>query len=185
MSKEKCWLGFDVGKNGAICGITSHGEITTQVMPLVNEEISLKTLSDILEIYSEEYDIVCGVEDIHSIFGSSAKSNFQFGRSLGILEGLLASKRLPFIKIAPKTWQKLCFMGVSETRKLPTAEQIANAAKKQKSPQGSIDTKAMALLAAQRLFPKETFLASSRSKKPHDGIVDALLIAYFLKCNYQ
>ena len=40
------------------------------------------------------------------------------------------------------------------------------------------DTKATSLNAARRIFPGETFLATPRSKKPHDGLVDAALIAY-------
>jgi hypothetical protein len=34
----------------------------------------------------------------------------------------------------------------------------------------------MALIAAKRLFPNESFLATEKSKKPHDGMVDSTLI---------
>ena len=50
--------------------------------------------------------------------------------------------------------------------------------KKPKMAKGQkFDTKAAALVAAKRLWPDEKFLATERSKVPHDGIVDALLIA--------
>ena len=178
--KEKCYLGFDVGKNGAICGITESGEITLNTIPLTNNEISLKGICDILKIYSDEYDIVAAVEDVHSIFNAAAKANFQFGRALGILEGFIGAMEFPFIKIAPKGWQKVCHVGIPTVYLPPTNEQILKT-KPGETPKGSVDTKAMSLLAAERLFPKTSFLATSRSKKPHDGLVDALLIAYYLK----
>jgi len=40
-------------------------------------------------------------------------------------------------------------------------------------------TKRFALAAATKLWPDENFLATPRSTKPHDGIIDAALIAYF------
>mgnify|MGYP000753563751 CR=1 FL=1 len=181
MEKKKCYLGFDVGKYGAIVGVDSTGEVTTSVMPLsVGGEISLKSVCEILKVYVDCYDVVCAVEDVHSIYGASAKANFQFGRGLGILEGFIGAFELPFIKVAPKTWQKVAFLGVPEIRNSPTNEQVAKA-KLGESPKGSVNTKAMALIAAERLYPKVNLLATTRSKKPHEGIVDALLIAHFLK----
>lgn len=179
--KKRCYLGFDVGKHGAIVGIDADGNVTTNAMPLAaSGEISLKTIFEILKNYTDNYDIICAVEDVHSIFGSSAKSNFQFGRALGVLEGFIGSFEFPFIQVAPKTWQKVAFLGVPEIRKAPTSEQISKA-KLGEVAKGSVDTKAMALIAAERLFPKVNLFANSRCKKPNDGIVDALLIAHFLK----
>jgi hypothetical protein len=40
-------------------------------------------------------------------------------------------------------------------------------------------TKRFALAAATKLWPDENFLATPRSTTPHDGIIDAALIAYF------
>lgn len=42
------------------------------------------------------------------------------------------------------------------------------------------DTKVRALAAAKKLWPEEKWLATPRSKVPHDGIVDAALIAFYL-----
>jgi hypothetical protein len=54
--------------------------------------------------------------------------------------------------------------------------------KKPKMPKGKkFDTKAAALAAARRLWPGEDFLATNRSTKPHDGIIDALLIAEYAR----
>jgi len=39
--------------------------------------------------------------------------------------------------------------------------------------------KERSLEVARKLFPNETFLATDRSSKPHEGIIDALLIGYW------
>ena len=41
------------------------------------------------------------------------------------------------------------------------------------------DTKATSLLACNRLFPNANLLRTERSKKAHEGLVDAYLIAYY------
>lgn len=49
-----------------------------------------------------------------------------------------------------------------------------------KMPKGQkFDTKAAALNAANRIWPGNQWLASNRCTKPHDGMVDAALIAEF------
>ena len=44
-----------------------------------------------------------------------------------------------------------------------------------------VDTKAMALMAAKRLFPKVNLIMTERSTTPHDGLVDALLMAEYAR----
>jgi RNase H-fold protein (predicted Holliday junction resolvase) len=43
------------------------------------------------------------------------------------------------------------------------------------------DTKAAALLAANRLWPNANWLASPRCRVPHDGMIDAALIAEYAR----
>ena len=68
------------------------------------------------------------------------------------------------------------WQGIKEIRKPDTTD------KNGKIRKGQIETKKMSLIAAQRLFP--TFMLTppnSKSKKIHDGIVDALLICEYVK----
>ena len=48
---------------------------------------------------------------------------------------------------------------------------------------GDYCTKKEALRVASELWPKECWLATERSKKAHDGIVDAVLIAEYVRRN--
>ena len=70
---------------------------------------------------------------------------------------------ISYTLVPPKTWQKEMFLGIPAIQK---AKSSAN------------DTKAMALIAAKRLFP-EDMLKTNPKNKPHDGIVDALLISEY------
>ena len=49
---------------------------------------------------------VAWLEDVHSIFGASAKSNFKFGYNLGWVTGLLTSSEIPIRRVTPKEWQR-------------------------------------------------------------------------------
>lgn len=173
----KIYLGIDIGKNGAFVAIHPDGTVKTHSIPKIGtqvdyikaDEMLLGLITDSSNIFAQT-DVIVGMEDVHSIFGAGAKSNFEFGRSLGFIEGLITSYDLSFHKFSPKTWQKVCFEGIPNMKKPGKT---------------SNDTKAMASLAAQRLYPTLDLRKSERAKVPHDGIVDALLIAHYCKQKYR
>lgn len=167
----KIYCGVDPGKSGGLAFLYETGQLDLHKIPLVAEEISIVDLQMIFDVYVEDGTIVCAVEDVHSIFSVSAKANFQFGRSLGIIEGIVACKGIQWLKVAPKEWQKTAWQGIPVVRK-PSDKPGKD---------GPVDTKAMSLHASKRLFPNESFIPTARSKKPHDGLIDAALIAYYLK----
>ncbi len=98
-------------------------------------------------------------EKVHSVYGTSSKSTFSFGRGVGITESLCLAHGKPFQEVAPKQWQKISWQGINKVK----------------------DPKKNSLVAAQRLFPSYDFLATKRSSVPHDGIIDATLIAWYGK----
>lgn len=156
--KNKIYVGIDPGKNGGIAAIDSNCNIIlTSVMPLIVEELNSVELINLISF--DDYDVKIALEDVHSIYGSSAKSNFEFGRILGGIESSLKVLRKPYVKVQPKIWQKVSFQGIQKME----------------------NPKDMALLASNRLFPNESFIMTQRSKKPHDGVIDASLIAYWAK----
>lgn len=170
-------IGIDVGKNGAITFINKDKTLKGfHTIPLVKTEIDVNALADILKKLNDNHSIgVVGVEDVHSIFGVSSKANFQFGRCLGLIEGVISSLNVSCVKVSPKNWQKDMWEGIPPI-KINTGKKTKTGEVKYK-----INTKATSLLAAKKLFPNEDFLATSRSKVPHNGIVDALLIAEYCR----
>lgn len=155
---------FDVGKDGAFVVFRDEKPIEKTVMPTIGNQIDLTSIRNILRKYDCE-NIHVVIEDVHAIFGASAKSTFNFGWSLGILEGMLAGTGIPYTKVAPKTWQKEMWQGIAPVYKSAR----------------TIDTKATSLIAAKRLFPNEDLRRSERAILPHDGIVDALLMAEYCR----
>lgn len=153
-------IGIDPGYSGGICFL-EDGKVTNLFTIPLNPEGDVN-FTGLIRIMSEVRgsDVVV-IEDVHSIFGSSAKSNFQFGRICGILRTLAEFTGAEIVLVPPKTWQKRVW----------AEEDIVVKGKKK-------DTKGTSLNASLRIFPEVDFRKSARATKPHDGLVDAALIAY-------
>lgn len=161
------YISIDPGKTGGVAILHEDGTLELHTIPVIGKEVDLKSLNEILHKATRTEHIVC-LEDVHAIPGTGAGSNFEFGRIKGLKEGMLVGMQATYVMVNPKTWQKTIWQGVPL----------------QKKAAGGNDTKATSLLAARRWFPKETFLATARSSKPHDGLVDSALMAMFLKLTY-
>lgn len=159
--------GIDVGKNGGIAIINSEGGLQLYTIPKIGTKVDYLELDKIFKSFDSKCRFC--IEDVHSIFGTSAKSNFNFGEIKGILTGMVISNGFPWELVPPKKWQKEIWTNSDMVKK----------------PNKRTDTKATSLLAAKRIFPDQTFLATSRSKKPHDGLFDSALIAEYCRRVYS
>lgn len=178
---NKIYIGIDPGAKGGIV-VMDGNKINKYAMPSIDKEIDKQGIKNIFKIYKPQIllrKVHAVLEDVHSIFGVGAKSNFQFGRALGIVEGALEALEIPYTMVGPKTWQKELWQGIKLVEKNTGKETAAGNAK------FKTDTKSTSLKAAKRLFPKESLLATERSKVPHDGIVDALLIAEYCRRKFN
>ena len=171
----KTYIGIDPGLQGGIAIITGD-KINIFKMPLIAKgEIDIENIFHILSAYDEVNKVHVCIEDVHSIFGASAGSNFTFGFGCGQLDAVIKCCSLPFTKVPPKIWQKEMWSGVKPV--------LITTGKKDKKgmPKYKIDTKATSLIAAKRLFPKINFLPTERCTKEHDGMIDAILIAQYAR----
>lgn len=176
MSTQSFVCGVDPGKTGAVALLSLEDNSLKFVgVPLIGTNVDVpRMLAELREVGPS---VARGVmEDVHSIFGASAKSNFQFGWINGLMECMLYASGIPFTKVQPKAWQALAWAGIDPVS-VPTGKKH----KKTGKPMYKVDTKATSLLVARRLFPDESFLATARSSVPHDGRVDAALMAYYAK----
>lgn len=175
--QNKTYIGIDPGMNGGIAILSQDKPPQLLKMPLLAKvEIDVRFISELLFSISNVHVVI---EDVHSVFGASASANFSFGFGCGSLFAVLKVLDVPFTKVQPKAWQKEMWQGVKPIE-INTGKQNKNG-----SPKYKIDTKATSLLAAIRIFPNVNFLASERSKKPHDGLIDAALMAeYGRRRNY-
>jgi len=162
------YIGIDPGKSGGIVAVSNGGTvIAKQSMPLLGDSLDVLAIYDLFTSLMVNYNPVVVLEDVHSIFGSSASSNFTFGYVCGAIEAIVLCQRMKLIKVQPKEWQKTAWVNSDIVYKPKKADQK----------KASIDTKATSLSAATRLFPNLDLRKGERSKIAHDGIVDALLMA--------
>jgi len=174
--KTRVCIGIDIGASGGIAVIKEGILDFYCAMKRKEQGVDINETSDLLAKYSgDNFKVLVVMENLRSLFGMSAKSNFTFGYNNGVIVAIVEMLKLPYIKVHPRIWQQSLWMGV-KTVKVSTGKKDKEGKMKQKT-----DTKATSLLAAQRLFPKEKFLETERCKVPHDGIVDAVLMAEYAR----
>ena len=146
-------IGIDPGKKGGICFLDRERKIKYVAMP----EASI-----IHELFKDLEDCFCVIEKAQAMSKPGVKqgitSMFNYGVGYGILIGILTANRIPYTEVAPRKWQ---------------SEMIPKAKKG--------GSKIEALRVAKQLYPSEKFLASDRCRVPHDGIVDAILLAEYAR----
>ena len=160
---SRVFVGLDLGKKGGLVFLKDNKIIHKEKMPLVAEEdVDVKTVGKIIKKYGGD-DCHVIFEKFSGFFGYSKMSAVSLARQSGFIEATLVLINVPYTKIQPQVWQKVVWEGTKMVLKTD----------------GKKDTKKISLLTATRLFPTETFLMSTKSKKPHDGIIDAALLAVY------
>jgi len=165
----RIYAGIDPGLQGGIVAITEKGQMKSWKMPITKAGIDANGLFKLFGGLKTKAEVIIIIEDVHSIFGVSASANFTFGFVCGAIEAIVIAHELRFIKVAPKTWQKELWIS-SDIQYKPLKEGKTKA---------SVDTKQTSQLTAKRLFPTFDFRGTERSKKDHDGIIDAALLAEY------
>ncbi len=90
---SKIRIGVDVGQNGAYSIFINDELKKYGKIPQVADELNMAKLFDEFNLFVvselDSYNIHVALEDLHSIFGTSAKSNFQFGVNNGLIVGCI------------------------------------------------------------------------------------------------
>jgi len=172
----KIRAGIDPGKDGfiAIQSISGEGTaISYHPMPELGDHINLQELNGIISGLAGE-DTFVALEQVHAIRGSSAKATWEFSRAVAVVEMALIANKIPHQLVPPKKWQAELFAGV------PVSKKPSSTGKTEVN-----DTKSMAAMSAQRLFPNEDLRATTRSRVLHNGKVDALLISEYCRRKFN
>lgn len=167
---NRVYLGIDVGEKGFITLNTG-----TEFKFYSIKDNDYYQLGDILKNIKNEYpNVICAIEQVHALFGSSAKSTFTFGEINGLLKGLLIANKIPYHLVPPKTWQKemwdnkdivVNYKNVVIKDKLTTRKEI--------------NTKQTSYNAAKRIFPHVDLRRTERCKIFDDNKVDSILISEY------
>ena len=102
----------------------------------------------------ENQEVMCCLEKVSAMPGQGVVSMFNFGHNLGFIEGVLQTAGIPYQLVPPQTWKK----------------EFSLSSDKNKS-----------IEVCQKLFPKVSLLATERSRKPSDGIAEAVLMAEYAR----
>jgi len=153
-------VGIDPGRNGALAVIDQASGYLLRAMKMPDDArwlyhwfTALKDDFGSVQV-SLEKAFACGFMDRkHSV-----SAMFSYGRHFGQLEAVLYTAGITPHLIAPRSWTAELHKGVE------------GASSKDKS-----------LLVARKIWPVNDFTLSKRAKKPHDGLVDAMLLAEYLR----
>lgn len=158
------YIGIDPGLDGGIATLSQSGDILRACsMPTI--KLGKGRVVDVLEIRRElnyYIDTVVYLEEAskHSAGVLSLCSTWY---TFGAIETILKLSAIRYQVIRPQNWQKRFW----------TRPTMAKGDK--------FDTKAAALMAATRLWPEVDWTKSLKARKPHDGMIDAALIAEFAR----
>lgn len=110
----------------------------------------------------QRYTKIVYIEQAQTMPKQGIVSAFNYGRDFGYLLGTLTGGFL-VNQVAARTWTKRVH---------------------QQAPRSKC-AKSRSLWVARQMWPNETWLATARSKVPHDGLIDAALIALYGYLNEQ
>lgn len=142
---------MDPGKSGGVARLGFSGNVEVWEMP-----DDLRMLAD---LWTADKNLGEGLhvflEKGQAFPGQGRSSCFNYGVHHGELRGLLTGLRIPHTLVPPARWAKVIHAGCAAG-----------------------EAKERSLEACRRLFP-DVCLTLGKRKKPHDGLVDALLIAEY------
>lgn len=165
-------IGIDPGLHGAIAFVDAR-EARVFLMPLrgdtERDEYDVDRLRAAIGAVALRADVIV-YEKLHPMPGSFKReggveqrsgtiANYNRGAARWFITGLLCGLGVPperRVAVPAQTWQRAML------------ENIPGA-----------DTKAKSIWLAQRIFPSVSLLATARSRKPHDGMADALCLAEY------
>lgn len=149
-------LGIDPGLKGALA-IRSKDGLLAEPMPTNGDGgLHMPELARWLRAHAQAIKMAY-VERAHAFPGMGVSGAFNYGAGWGAIQGVLSALGIPYELVTPAKWTKALHAGISS----------------------DLDPKVKSQVAASRIFPHMDFKASERCKKPHDGMIDAALIAEY------
>lgn len=154
----KYTIGIDGGMQGGLCCVADDKIVELITMPIQKigngrNEYDCDTLIAFLLKYPTAVVVLEKAQYTPALGGMSA---FSFGKSYGTMIGILAALQRRYHLVAARTWQTKMFRD-----------------------QPHSNTKEASIAVAKRLFPGQSFKATERSKKDHDGLTDSTLLCVY------
>lgn len=163
-------IGIDPGKNGGIAVLTLkrnrvHEDwwfidkdwwfIDKARVEVFSEEALVKTCE---QYGTKTKNAIVYLENVHAMPKQGVSSTFNFGKNFGFIQGAIKQAGLDLVLVTPQTWKKEI---------------------------GCTADKSTSIKVCKELFPYVNLLASTRCRKDHDGMAEALLIAEYGRRHYN
>lgn len=98
-------IGIDPGINGGIAATYNKNLISVEPMP--SSAVELRNMFIFLGLkgnYKGELKVY--LEDVHSMPTDGVASAFKFGWGVGLIEGVLGTMNIDYIKVTPQKWME-------------------------------------------------------------------------------
>lgn len=148
------YIGIDPGAKGGVALIDGDG-ITVYPWDKASFLGAMRGVN-LAYLARKDYAICC-LEHVGPMPGQGVTSMFHFGENFGYIKGVLEANKIPYELVRPQKWKK----EFSVTSDKNTSIEVC-----------------------QRLFPDVSLLATPRSRKPHDGMSEALLMAEYARRHF-
>lgn len=154
------YIGIDNGVSGALAAIhAEHPQVVRlRSMPIQKarkgNEIDVADAAEWLRAIAVNDTLTVIIEEPGG--SQSAKAASSMAGSFHALRAICEIRGYRWHRITPQSWQKVMLPGCK-----------------------AAETKKRALSKAKQLWPSETWLESPRCRVPHDGWIDAALIAEY------
>ena len=155
MNKLIC--GIDPGIKGGICLLNEDGYIPRcEPIPICLDrdmkQVDFWEASSIIETADIIY-----IEQLGTYSHDGRVGSVTMGINYGILLGVIKSLEIPFHTVSPRDWQRIMLAGIPKTK----------------------NKKGRSIIKAKQLQPDRNWLESNRCRSPHDGMIEAYLIAEY------
>lgn len=167
----KVFIGIDPGAKGYICALAPD---VNQAEFIANVALPHEIYDFLVDMRGEHSVKKAMIEDVHSLHGMSAKSNFNFGFNTGLLHGIFGSTGNGLDMVQPKVWQK--HIGIKTPVKVKGAPKVPAAVR-------SRQLKSEVAAICQRLYPRIVIHGPKGGLQ--DGKSDALMIAHYASHIYR
>lgn len=162
MSKKPIFVGIDNGLSGALVALDHDGRLLQFLpMPTVGKtsgnEVDILPVAEWLSQLGDYSRLVVTLETPGK-FAKGVQAISSMWDTYGALRAMLLLGKFRHHRIPPQRWQKVM---------LPNCKKG--------------DTKPMAKSRAAQLWPDARWLASPKCRNPHDGAIDAALIAEYTR----
>lgn len=172
-------LGIDPGLDGGLVLLGHDRQVIKRwVMPVLEDRTSVKkrdtgkikttvkrnidicAYAEIMLTHREQIEYVI-LEQVSARPDQGVSGMFKFGFTAGIIEGVLAALKIPYLKVAPVTWTKELHKDMNPNYFI------------------TMEAKERSRHVAKTLFPEVDLRENQRCKNMHDGLVDGILLAEY------